>query len=97
MEEMRFEWDEKKNRGNQRKHKISFEEARTVFFDDYAVEFYDNENSEWEDRLLMLGLSAKLRILLVCHSYRKDDSVIRIISARKATKNEQNYYPKGKK
>jgi uncharacterized protein len=97
MKEIRFEWEENKNRENQRKHRISFEEARTVFYDDNAIEFYDNEHSDFEDRLLMLGLSAKLRILIVCHTYREDDSVIRIISARKATKNEKNNYPKGEK
>ena len=97
MEQIRFEWDEKKNQENKRKYRVSFEEAKTVFFDNNAVEFYDDEHSEWEDRLLMLGLGARFRILLVCHCYREDNSVIRIISARKATKNERKYYPKGKR
>ena len=95
MKSLRFEWDESKNRGNHRKHGISFDEAQTVFFDENAVEFYDDEHSEWEDRFLLLGLSAKLRVLLVCHCLRDEGSVIRIISARKATKNERGLYPKG--
>jgi uncharacterized protein len=95
MAELRFEWDEQKARENQRKHKVTFEEARTVFFDERAVEFYDEEYSEGEDRFLMLGLSAKLRILIVCHCLRQEGSVIRIISARRATKNESKFYPEG--
>lgn len=97
MDELRFEWDERKDRANQRKHGVSFEEARTVFLDENAVEFYDDEHSEWEDRFLMLGVSIKLRILLVCHCLRQQGSVIRIISTRKATKNEQKFYPRGRK
>ncbi|MBN1944003.1 MAG: BrnT family toxin [Phycisphaerae bacterium] len=93
MPKLRFDWDEKKNRGNQKKHGVSFEEAQTVFFDENAVEFYDDEYGEMEDRFLLLGLSAKLRILLVCHCLREGGNTIRIISARKATKNEQRVYP----
>lgn len=66
-----FEWDAKKNRANQKKHGVSFEEAQTVFFDDHAVEFYDDEYDGVEDRFLLLGVSAKLRILLVCHCLRE--------------------------
>ncbi len=95
MTPLRFEWDEAKNRENQRKHGVSFAEAQTVFFDETAVEFYDDEHSEWEDRFLLLGLSTKLRVLLVCHCLREGGSVVRIISARKATKNERGLYPKG--
>ena len=95
MKPLRFEWSEAKSRENQRKHGVSFAEAQTVFFDEHAVEFYDDEHSEWEDRFLLLGLSAKLRILLVCHCVREGGSVIRIISARKATKNELELYPEG--
>lgn len=95
MKPLRFEWDEAKSRENQRKHGVPFAEAQTVFFDEHAVEFYDGEHSEWEDRFLLLGLSAKLRILLVCHCVREGGSVIRIISARKATKNERELYPEG--
>jgi uncharacterized DUF497 family protein len=96
MSVLRFEWDEKKNRENQRKHGVSFEEAQTIFFDEYAVEFYDEEHTISEDRFLMLGVSAKLRILMVSHCVREEGDVIRIISARKATKNEQREYPWGK-
>ena len=92
---LRFEWDEAKNRENERKHGVSFEEAQTVFFDENAREFYDDEHSEWEDRFLLLGMSARMRLLMVCHCIRKGGSVIRIISARKATKNERRFYPQG--
>lgn len=91
---LRFEWDERKNQENQRKHGVSFDEAQTVFFDDNAIEFYDEKYAGHEDRFLMLGLSAKLRILLVCHCLREGGNVIRIISARKATKNERRFYPR---
>jgi len=93
MSELRFEWDEQKNRANQRKHGVSFEEARTVFFDQQAVEFYDDEYGQTEDRFLLLGVSAKMRILMVCHCLREGGDVVRIISARKATRNEQRDYP----
>ncbi len=92
MKELSFEWDSNKATENYKKHGVTFKEAQTVFFDDYAVEFYDDEHSEWEDRFLLLGLSAKLRLLMVCHSYREHESTIRIISARKATKNESKHY-----
>jgi len=95
MDELRFDWDERKNRENQRKHGVSFEEARSVFFDPQAVEFYDDEHGEMEDRFLLLGVSAKLRILMVCHCLREGGNVLRIISARKATRNEQREYPWG--
>ena len=95
MEDIRFVWDQTKSRENLRKHGISFEEARSVFFDDQAVEFYDDEHSEWEDRFLILGLSAKLRLLMVCHCLRNEGNVIRIISARRATRAEQKHYPWG--
>lgn len=92
MKELSFEWDSNKETENSKKHGVTFKEAETVFFDDYAVEFYDDEHSEWEDRFLLLGLSAKMRLLIVCHSYRENDAIIRIISARKATKNESKHY-----
>ena len=97
MGELRFEWDERKNRENQRKHGVSFEEARSVFFDQKAVEFYDDVHDEREERFLLLGVSAKLRILMICHCLRESGDLIRIISARKATKNEQHEYPWGGK
>jgi uncharacterized DUF497 family protein len=92
MKELRFEWDRNKATENAKKHGITFKEAQTVFFDEYAIEFYDDEHSEWEDRFLLLGLSAKMRLLIVYHSYRENDAIIRIISARKATKNESIHY-----
>ena len=87
-----MEWDPAKADQDSRKHGISFEEAKSVFFDESAVEFYDDEHSEWEDRFLLLGLSSRLRLLLVCHCYRELAAVIRIISARKATKHEARHY-----
>jgi len=94
---LRFEWDEQKNRRNETIHGVSFEEAQTVFFDENAVEFYDDVHSEWEDRFLLLGMGVRYRILLVCHCLRESGSVIRIISARKATRNEQGFYPREKR
>ncbi len=92
MESLRFQWDEKKDRSNQKKHGISFLEAQTVFYDEHAIEFSDPEHSSGEDRFLLLGLSLRLRVLLICHCYRESDSIIRIISARKATKKERAVY-----
>jgi uncharacterized DUF497 family protein len=86
-----FEWDSAKARANERKHGVSFEEAQSVFYDDFARQFYDPESSEAEDRFLMLGKSNRARVLLVCHCERSRD-VIRIISARKATRSERTYY-----
>ncbi|MEG3845077.1 BrnT family toxin [Microcoleus sp. herbarium14] len=87
-----FQWDEQKNKINQQKHGISFEEAESVFFDDYAVQFWEEEHSQEEERFLLLGISSKMRILLVVHCFREEDSIIRIISARKPTKNESKEY-----
>lgn len=92
MEELYFEWDENKNVINQKKHHISFEEAKTVFYDDDALIIDDTEHSEKEDRFLILGFSNKSNLLIVCHCYRQSDTVIRLISARKATRNEQDQY-----
>ena len=92
MNELRFEWDPVKSKVNRDKHGVSFEEASTVFYDERAVEFYDEDHSEWEDRFLLLGISAKLRLLMICHCFRVDESVIRIISARKATQKEAKFY-----
>ena len=92
MSDIRFEWDERKNQENKRKHKVSFEEAQTVFLDENAIRYFDPDHSEDEDRFIMLGMSFTLRVLVVCHCYREDDSVIRIISARKADKQEQSDY-----
>lgn len=92
MDELRFEWDPNKNILNQKKHKISFEEAQTVFYDDNALLIDDPDHSEEEERFILLGFSHRANILVVCHCYRHSDSVIRIISARKATKNEERTY-----
>ena len=93
---MNFEWDENKARINQEKHGVSFEEAKTVFDDAYALQIFDPDHSESEDRFIMLGMSAVLRILVVCHCYRANDETIRIISARKATRNESSTYERRK-
>lgn len=92
MSELRFEWDERKARSNEQKHGVSFDEAETVFYDENARLLYDSENSLEEDRYLLLGLSDSLRLLLVCHLYQENEEVIRIISARKATKRESQQY-----
>jgi uncharacterized protein len=92
MDALRFEWDKPKAEANFEKHGISFEEAVSVFYDPAAIEFYDDESSEWEDRFMLLGISSNLNMLLICHCFRESDSVIRIISARKATKNETKFY-----
>lgn len=91
---MRFEWDEKKNAVNKRKHGVSFEEARTVFYDVNGIMIPDPDHSESEDRFVLLGRSEILRILVVCHCYRENDEVIRIISARKANSIERSQYGK---
>ena len=88
-----FEWNQAKATANLKKHGISFEEAKSVFYDECAIQFYDESHSELEeDRFLLLGLSHSLNVLLVCYSERDSDDVIRIISARKATKNERKHY-----
>lgn len=92
MPRLTFDWDSGKKLSNQKKHGISFEEAQTVFVDEYALLIHDPDHSGEEDRFVLLGLSAKLRVLVVCHCYRKNDEVIRIISARKATRAEQKQY-----
>ena len=92
MGDLRFEWDEDKNRENIKKHGVSFQEAQTVFLDENAMRFFDPDHSLDEDRFIMLGMSFKLRVLVVCHCHRKNDTVIRIISARKADKHEAKDY-----
>lgn len=92
MPDLRIEWDKTKNRANQRKHGVSFEEAQTVFYDDWAILIEDDDPEEPEDRFLLLGLSAGLRTLTVCHCYREGDEVIRIISARRANRQERRDY-----
>ena len=94
---MRFEWDANKNEINKKKHGISFEEARTVFYDEYAILFDDPDHSEEEDRFLILGFSQRENLCIVSQCYRGADEVIRIISARKATKNETAVYAENRK
>jgi uncharacterized DUF497 family protein len=89
--DLRFEWDEKKNASNQRKHGVSFEEAESTFADERGRLIADPDHSDEEDRFVLLGASARLRVLIVCHSYR-DGDMIRIISARKANRSEQTRY-----
>lgn len=93
MSALHFEWDERKATANVRKHGVSFEEAKSVFVDERAKLIDDPDHSEDEDRFVLLGLSSTLRLLLVCHCYRSEDSAIRIISARKATAKESEFYP----
>jgi uncharacterized DUF497 family protein len=94
MKKVRFEWNRNKEKANSRNHGVSFDEAKTVFYDENAIEFYDEDHSSAEDRYLMIGLSSKLRLLLVNYTVRKerDEDVIRIISSRKPTKREQTIY-----
>ncbi|MGZ8217921.1 BrnT family toxin [Methylomagnum sp.] len=87
-----FEWDSAKAASNLKKHGISFDEAKSVFYDDYATQFFDKESSTMEDRFLMLGMSSQARILVVCHCERNGANTIRIISARKATHTESKFY-----
>ena len=90
---VKFEWDKAKELKNIEKHGISFDEASSVFYDDFAVQFYDVEHSELEeDRFLILGISNSSRLLMVCHCEKESGEILRIISARKATKNEQKFY-----
>ena len=92
MNSISFVWDESKAAANLKKHKVGFDEAATVFSDPHARMIFDPEHSIDEDRFILLGLSSTLRILVVCHGYREDNMVIRIISARKANKYEQKQY-----
>lgn len=89
---IKFEWDTAKAASNKKKHSVSFEEAQSVFYDEFAVQFFDEDGSASEDRFLMLGFSDEARLLIVCHCERDHGNTIRIISARKATKNESHYY-----
>lgn len=93
---IRFEWDSSKAAANLRKHGVSFAEAQSVFYDEFAVQFFDEEHSGSEERFLMLGMSTEAQLLLVCHCEREAGNVIRIISARKATKRESTFYGSGK-
>jgi uncharacterized DUF497 family protein len=95
MESIHFDWDPNKDRENKQKHGVSFDEAKTVFYDEYAIHYFDPDHSKDEDRFIMLGMSFKLRVLVVCHCYREGDTTIRIISARKADADERKAYTAG--
>ena len=92
MDDIDFEWDENKFTTNQKKHKISFKEAKSVFYDDYAKYRNDPDHSEEEERFIILGMSKKANLLVVCHCYRASETIIRIFSARKATPAERRQY-----
>jgi uncharacterized DUF497 family protein len=89
---LRFEWDDRKAQSNESKHSVSFNEAETVFADENARLLYDADHSSEEDRYILLGMSNSLSLLLVCHLYKEDEETIRIFSARKANKREQQQY-----
>jgi uncharacterized protein len=93
---VRFEWDNSKAAANLRKHGVSFDEARSVFYDEVAVQFFDEEHSSDEKRFLLLGMSNAARLLLVCHCEREPGDLVRIISARKATRRESTFYGLGR-
>jgi uncharacterized DUF497 family protein len=92
MTSIDFEWDKKKENTNLKKHGVSFDEAKTVFYDEHAVQYFDPDHSDAEDRFLLLGMSFKLRAIVVCHCFRKEETTIRIISARKANQDEETEY-----
>ena len=92
MRELLFDWDERKAAANRLKHGVAFEEARTVFLDEDAMLIPDPEHGEDDDRFVLLGLSVRLRTLIACHCWRRDDEVIRIISARRANRAERRQY-----
>jgi len=92
MRGLRFEWDVAKGRLHRRKHGVSFQEAQSTFYDEHAIRYHDPDHSENEDRFIMLGLSFVLRVLVVCQCYRAEDSVIRIVSARRANEAEAREY-----
>ncbi len=95
MKEITFTWDENKNEINKKKHGLSFEEAKEVFGDENAILFDDPDHSIEEDRFLIIGAIKSTKICIVSHCYRDDDEVIRLISAREATKNERRIYQEG--
>jgi len=95
MSELRFEWDAAKDRANQKKHGVSFEEAQSVFLDDNARLIDDPDHSVDEERFILIGISSRPRTLVVCHCLRQRGNVIRIISARKADRSERSIYSKG--
>ena len=92
MDEMQFKWDQKKSKSNAKKHGVSFEEAQTTFYDEKAIVFSDPDHSDEADRFILLGTNHKLNTLVVCHCYREKETIIRIISARTADKEEEQFY-----
>jgi len=92
MDYLEFDWDARKAKSNEKKHGVSFEEARSAFFDDQAIVYFDPDHSEEEDRFLLLGTSYKSNQLVVCHCFREDETKVRIISARMADKDEASAY-----
>ena len=92
MSEITFSWDDRKDRENQRKHGVSFEEATTAFADENARVKHDPDHSQDEDRFVLLGFSAKLRMIVVAHAHRKEETEVRLVSARKATRKERKQY-----
>jgi uncharacterized DUF497 family protein len=92
---LHFDWDESKNRANRKKHGVWFEEARSAFTDPHALLFSDPEHSEDEERVVLLGVTAASRLVVIVHCYRESDTVVRIISARPATDKERAFYEKG--
>ena len=92
MADVRFEWDPRKDRANQTKHGVSFDEAKTAFLDEFARVIPDTEHSDDEERFVLLGLSIALRVVVVCHCYRESEHIVRIISARRADASERRHY-----
>jgi len=92
MKELEFEWDKRKETANVKKHGVSFVEARTAFYDEGAIQFFDPDYSGQEDRFILLGLSIKPQVLVVCHCFRESETIVRIVSARKADKGEEQVY-----
>lgn len=92
MTKLTFEWDKRKATANAKKHKVTFDEAKTVFYDENAIRFFDPDHSDEEERFILLGTSFKLNTIIVCHCFRQQDTVVRIISARKADNEEEAAY-----
>ena len=97
MKYLQFEWDNRKAASNRKKHGVSFEEAKSAFYDEQAVVFYDPDHSDEEERFILLGTSCKSNQLVVCHCFREGETMVRIISARKADKEEANTYWENRK
>jgi uncharacterized DUF497 family protein len=92
MKKLEFEWDKRKETANVKKHGVSFVEARTTFYDEGAIQFFDPDHSDQKDRFILLGLSLRPQVLVVCHCFRESETIVRIISARKADKDEERAY-----